>query len=244
MRAGVPASKCSLSTQQLDDDAITLMKEHSLEINCCSLSQLDTIGSALPGAKVGVRFNPGLGSGGTAKTNVGGPSSSFGIWHEQFDEVVALAKKHDLEVIRVHTHIGSGSDAEVWKRVSSMSLDLCERLGDSVKTLNLGGGYKVGRMAYETSTNLQEVGKPVTDNFKAYKERTGVELKLEVEPGTYLVANAGALVTKVQDVACTSGQQKGNDFLKLDAGMTDVLRPSLYGSRHPLVVVPSSAKIR
>merc|ERR1711871_1284192 len=67
MRAGVPASKCSLS-------------------------QLDTIGSALPGAKVGVRFNPGLGSGGTAKTNVGGPSSSFGIWHEQFDEVVALAK--------------------------------------------------------------------------------------------------------------------------------------------------------
>merc|ERR1711871_1095372 len=84
-------------------------KEHSLEINCCSLSQLDTIGSALPGAKVGVRFNPGLGSGGTAKTNVGGPSSSFGIWHEQFDEVVALAKKHQLEVVRVHTHIGSGS---------------------------------------------------------------------------------------------------------------------------------------
>jgi len=241
MRAGVPASKCSLSTQQLDDDAITLMKEHALEINCCSLSQLDTIGSALPGAKVGVRFNPGLGSGGTAKTNVGGPSSSFGIWHEQFDEVVALAKKHNLEVVRVHTHIGSGSDAEVWKRVSSMSLDLCERLGDSVKTLNLGGGYKVGRMAYETSTNLQEVGKPVTDNFKAYKDRTGVELKLEVEPGTYLVANAGALVTKVQDVACTSGKDKGNDFLKLDAGMTDVLRPSLYGSQHPLVVVPSDS---
>ena len=138
MRAGVPASKCSLSTQQLDADAITLMRDEGLEINCCSLSQLDTIGTALPGAKVGMRFNPGLGSGGTAKTNVGGASSSFGIWHEQFDEVVALAKKHDLEVVRVHTHIGSGSDAEVWKRVSSMSLDLCERLGDSVKTLNLG----------------------------------------------------------------------------------------------------------
>ena len=86
-------------------------------------------------------------------------------------------------------------------------------------------------MAYETSTNLQEVGKPVTDNFKAYKERTGVELKLEVEPGTYLVANAGALVTKVQDVACTSGKDKGNDFLKLDAGMTDVLRPVAYMGR-------------
>ena len=49
-------------------------------------------------------------------------------------------------------------------------------------------------------------------------------------------------MTKVQDVACTSGKaDKGNDFLKLDAGMTDVLRPSLYGSQHPLVVVPSDA---
>jgi len=241
MRAGVPASKCSLSTQQLDADAITLMRDEGLEINCCSLSQLDTIGTALPGTKVGMRFNPGLGSGGTAKTNVGGASSSFGIWHEQFDEVVALAKKHDLEVVRVHTHIGSGSDAEVWKRVSSMSLDLCERLGDSVKTLNLGGGYKVGRMAYETSTDLQEVGAPVTDNFKDYAKRTGVELKLEVEPGTFLVANAGALVSTVQDACTTSGKDAGNDFLKLDAGMTDVLRPSLYGSQHPLVVVPSDA---
>ena len=90
-------------------------------------------------------------------------------------------------------------------------------------------------MAYETSTNLQEVGKPVTDNFRDYKERTGVELKLEVEPGTYLVANAGALVATVQDVASTGAA--GHDFLKLDCGMTEVLRPSLYGAQHPLVVV-------
>lgn len=236
LAAGIAASKISLSTQQLDDDFGDLVKE-GLKVNACSLAQLEAFGAAFPGADVGVRFNPGVGSGGTSKTNVGGPSSSFGIWHEDFDEVAAIAGKHDLNVVRVHTHIGSGSDAAVWQRVSRMSLDLCERLGGTVETLNLGGGYKVGRMAYEQSTDLSVVGEPVKAEFEAYAERTGDELKLEVEPGTFLVANAGALVTTIQDVTSTKGSEAGNDFLKLDCGMTEVLRPSLYGAQHPLVVV-------
>ena len=56
--------------------------EEGLNVNACSLSQLEAFGKEFPGAEIGLRFNPGLGSGGTGKTNVGGPSSSFGIWHE------------------------------------------------------------------------------------------------------------------------------------------------------------------
>mmetsp|Transcript_22700 Transcript_22700/g.70173 ORF Transcript_22700/g.70173 Transcript_22700/m.70173 type:complete len:468 (-) Transcript_22700:63-1466(-) len=243
MAAGVPASRLSLSTQQLDDDAFELVRDHGLEVNACSLYQIEALAANVPGAKVGVRFNPGLGSGGTAKTNVGGPSSSFGIWHGEFAAVVDAAS--NLDVVRVHTHIGSGSDPAVWTRVARLSLDLCERLGDGVKTLNLGGGYKVGRMIGEVSTDLGEVGAPVKAEFEDYAKRTGVELGLEVEPGTYLVANAGALVSTIQDVACTKSGggpgEGGHDFLKLDCGMTDVLRPSLYGAQHPLVVVAADA---
>lgn len=93
--------------------------------------QIEALAANVPGAKVGVRFNPGLGSGGTAKTNVGGPSSSFGIWHGEFAAVVKAAS--NLDVVRVHTHIGSGSDPAVWTRVARLSLDLCERLGDGVR---------------------------------------------------------------------------------------------------------------
>ncbi len=67
---------------------------------------------------------------------------------------------------------------------------------------------------------------------------TGRSLHLEVEPGTFLVANAGSLVSKVQDIVSTGGG--GHEFLKLDSGMTEVLRPSLYGAQHPLVLVPSA----
>ena len=61
------------------------------------------------------------------------------------------------------------------------------------------------------------------------------QLKLEIEPGTFLVANSGALLCSVQDIVTTGAS--GHTFLKLDAGMTEVLRPSLYGAQHPIVVL-------
>ena len=69
-----------------------------MEFNACSLNQLETFGKLFPGGKCGVRFNPGKGSGGTGKTNVGGPSSSFGIWFEQQDKVKEIVAKYNLKV--------------------------------------------------------------------------------------------------------------------------------------------------
>ncbi len=62
---------------------------------------------------------------------------------------------------------------------------------------------------------------------------TGRELELEIEPGTYLTANSGALLSSVQDMTYTG--MEGHTFLKLDSGMTELLRPSLYGAQHPIV---------
>ncbi|MEM9282470.1 MAG: diaminopimelate decarboxylase, partial [Verrucomicrobiota bacterium] len=79
--AGVAAKKISLSAQELPDDLGELL-DAGIDFNACSLAQLDRFGQLMPGAEVGVRLNPGAGSGGNNRTNVGGPSSSFGIWHE------------------------------------------------------------------------------------------------------------------------------------------------------------------
>jgi diaminopimelate decarboxylase len=85
----------------------------------------------------GVRFNPGLGSGGTEKTNVGGPAASFGVWHEEKEHVQAIAAKHGVTIKRIHTHIGSGSDPRVWIKAASLSLALVEFF-DTVTIFNLG----------------------------------------------------------------------------------------------------------
>mmetsp|Transcript_21955 Transcript_21955/g.36769 ORF Transcript_21955/g.36769 Transcript_21955/m.36769 type:complete len:460 (-) Transcript_21955:200-1579(-) len=234
VRAGVDPTTISLSSQELPLNLKELI-DMGIDFNACSLHQLNSFGELFPGGKCGIRFNPGKGSGGTGKTNVGGPTASFGIWHELIGEVKDSVAKHNLNIERIHTHIGSGSDPEIWQTVSLLSLNLVKEFPDAV-TLNLGGGYKVGRMSYEASTDLSVVGEPVKQAFKSFAEETGREIKLEIEPGTFLVANAGALISTVQDKVTTGSE--GHTFLKLDSGMTEVLRPSLYGAQHPIVVHP------
>jgi len=234
VRAGFAPSSISLSTQELSDDFVRWVGEGVL-VNACSLAQLERYGERFPGTGVGLRFNPGLGSGGTAKTNVGGPSSSFGIWHGKKDEVKRILEAHSLTAERIHTHIGSGSDPAVWQRTARLSLALVREFPD-VRCLNLGGGYKVARTVDETGTDLLRIGDPVARALEEFAAETGRRIRLEVEPGTFLVANAGFLVARVQDIVDTGAE--GHRFLKLDAGMTEVLRPSLYAAQHPLALVP------
>eukprot|EP00929_Paragymnodinium_shiwhaense_P059825 TRINITY_DN2992_c0_g3_i4.p1 TRINITY_DN2992_c0_g3~~TRINITY_DN2992_c0_g3_i4.p1 ORF type:complete len:717 (-),score=208.90 TRINITY_DN2992_c0_g3_i4:384-2534(-) len=238
--AGVAPHKISLSTQELPDDYAAII-DSGAYINACSLNQLTRIGEARPGCKIGLRFNPGAGSGGNNKTNVGGPSSSFGIWHELADEVQAIVKKYNLNVVKIHSHIGSGSDPDVWVKVSTMTLNICKKF-PTATIMNLGGGYKVARMTTEKSTDMQVVGAPVKEVFEKFFKETGRKLHLEIEPGTFMVANACAVVSTVQDMTeTTKNCAEGMTFIKTDSGMTEVLRPSLYGAQHPIVIIPQDA---
>mmetsp|Transcript_42305 Transcript_42305/g.47269 ORF Transcript_42305/g.47269 Transcript_42305/m.47269 type:complete len:496 (+) Transcript_42305:131-1618(+) len=249
--AGIPPENISLSTQELPDNFADLIKM-GVNINACSVSQVERIGKAFAGTgqKIGIRVNPGTGSGGFSsstsgfsKTNVGGPASSFGIWYELLNDgtVPDIVSKYGLTVERIHTHIGSGSDPAIWQSVASKSLSFC-KIWSTVETLNLGGGYKVGRVEGEATTDLQKIGEPVADAFRQFAEENGGrELKLEIEPGTYLVAMSGGLVSTIQDKVFTTGEGS-HTFLKIDSGMTDVLRPSLYGAIHPMTIFPGSGK--
>ena len=231
--AGIDPARISLSTQELPANFAGLVNA-GISVNACSLGQLDLYGKAFPGQRVGLRFNPGLGSGGTNRTNVGGPASSFGIWHEHLDQAKALAAKHQLTVFRIHTHIGSGSDPAVWTRAASLSLKVAEAFS-TVTHFNLGGGFKVARMDKEKATDLQLIGHPLAELLRDFADRTERQLHFEIEPGTYLMANTGAVLARVQDIVNTGAD--GYTFIKLDCGMTEVLRPSLYGAQHPIDIL-------
>ncbi|MBM3277031.1 MAG: diaminopimelate decarboxylase [Candidatus Handelsmanbacteria bacterium] len=235
LRAGVPAAHLQLTAQQLADNLQELV-ERGVRFNACSLHQLCSFGQFFPGRELSIRFNPGLGSGHNNRTNVGGLSSSFGIWHEYLDQVLALQRDFSLQITALHSHIGSGSDPEVWQRCARMTLGIAARL-PQVQTVNLGGGFKVGRMPGEVSTDLQAAGRPIVEEFERFAREQGRKLLLEIEPGTFFAANAGAVVCTAIDVVDTG--PTGYAFIKVDSGMTEVLRPSLYGAQHPIAVVPA-----
>src|SRR5205085_1316021 len=87
----------------------------------------------------------------------------------------------------------------------------------------------------EASTDLADVGAHVQQELVAFRDRDGRALELEIEPGTYLVANGGFVVATCVDVVDTG--RDGYLFAKLDTGMTEVTRPSLYGAQHPIEVM-------
>ena len=238
MAAGISADKISLSAQELPVDLGDLIAT-GIVFNACSLSQLERFGQLNPGGHVGIRINPGAGSGGNNRTNVGGPSSSFGIWHGLIPQIKELLARYKLTAVRIHTHIGSGSDPEVWLKVAEMNFDIVRQFPDVV-TLNLGGGYKVGRMPNEKSTDLQVIGQPVKEKFEDFSIDTGRKIHLEIEPGSYLVANTCAILSEVQDLASTGPE--GYDFIKLNTGMTELLRPSIYGAQHLISLLQPKAQ--
>jgi diaminopimelate decarboxylase len=237
LRAGFAPGQIQLTSQMPSLRLAEFLKQGVL-FNACSLRQLEMLGQVAPGGEVSVRMNAGLGSGSTNRTNTGGPASSFGVWHEYLGDVKTVADTYNLRITRLHSHIGSGTDPEVWKRVTRMTLDLVAKLPE-VNTINLGGGFKVGRMPGEATTDLQDVGAHVRRELEAFRDRDGRALHLEIEPGTYLVANGGAVVATCVDVVDTG--RDGYLFAKLDTGMPEVTRPSLYGAQHPITVLAERA---
>ena len=122
-----------------------------------------------------------------------------------------------------------------------MSLDIAGEL-PQVETVNLGGGFKVGRMPDEPSTDLQDVGQHVRREVEEFRKRDGRSLHVEIEPGTFLVARAGAIVATCIDVVDTG--RDGYLFAKLDTGMPEVTRPSLYGAQHPIEVLANGREYK
>jgi len=233
LRAGFSPAAIQL-TSQMPSLRLAEHLARGVRFNACSLHQLGELGRVAPGREVSVRMNPGLGSGATNRTNTGGPAASFGIWHEYLGDVKTLAERYDIRITGLHSHIGSGTDPEVWKRATRMTLDLAAKLPE-VRVVNLGGGFKVGRMPGEPSVDLADVGAHVRQELIAFRDRDGRALHLEIEPGTYLVATAGYVVATCIDVVDTG--RDGYLFAKLDTGMPEVTRPSLYGAQHPIDVL-------
>lgn len=238
--AGVSPSKITLTGQEAPSDLDQLV-EQGVEFNAASLTQLEIYGSRFPGAEVSLRLNPGSGTGAAKRLVTGGPRSSFGIWHEYIGEAKNLIAKHKLRVKRIHHHIGSGHDPEAWVKISATTLDLSKHFGH-VPIINLGGGYRVKSLSHEQEFDYYEIADRLRKVFEAFAERTNNRPRLEIEPGTFLIANAGSLVTTVIDVVSTG--KDGYSFLKVNAGLTEVLRPAFYGALHPLVSVAASEGAR
>ncbi len=241
LAAGIPASRVALNSQQLPRDLVHTVRTQGVFFTATSLHQLEEYGRALPGTSVGVRLNPGQGSGASNRVTTGGKSAGFGVWHEYIPQLLEIAKQHSLTISKVHTHIGAGTDPVAWKQVAAVTLDLVKSFPDTT-VVSMGGGFKVARMPDETTADLKEIGRHVGGLLERFATETGRKLHLEIEPGTFLTALSGVLLSRVIDITDTG--KDGFTFIRLDTGMNDILRPTMYGALHPIAVLNDATEQR
>jgi diaminopimelate decarboxylase len=234
LEQGIPGEKISLSSQQPAHNLPELLAA-GVRYVATSQRQLELFAEAAQsGAHAGLRVNPGMGSGHNNRTTTGGLNSSFGLWHAYLPEVLALAQQHQLVIDTLHVHVGSGADPAAWGTVMDQALEIAARLPD-VTVLDIGGGYKIQRAEGEKETDMQEVAAVFANRLSAFAAKTGRQLHLEIEPGTWLVAHGGTLLAEIVDIVDTGAQ--GHTFLRINTGMNDFLRPTLYGAQHGIEIL-------
>ena len=186
------------------------------------------------------RLNPDVTPETIASLAVGAPASKFGMTADELTEAVALASSVPGLLVRgVHLHVGSQLRAvDAWRDAARRGLAVVALLRGSLPrfdTLDLGGGFPV-----------LAAGEPAPDPARFARELPALleaipadrrPMRLAIEPGRALVARAGVLVGRVLHVRDRGGRQ-----LVLDVGMTELIRPALYGARHEIVALTSMGR--
>ena len=191
-----------------------------------SLFPLEHWGDVFRGREIVLRLDLGRGLGHHEKVRTGGSGSKFGLPVDQLDAFLRLADTHGVTVRGLHAHLGSGIlDVKHWSEVYSQLATIAERIG-SVAFLDIGGGLGVPSHPGEARLDIAALEETLRKVKAAYPH-----YKLWMEPGRYLVADAGVLIARVT-------QQKGKGswrYLGVDTGMNSLIRPALYDAWHEIV---------
>ncbi|MFM0718302.1 diaminopimelate decarboxylase [Paraburkholderia strydomiana] len=218
----------------LDHATLAAVLEHRITVNAGSLDMLERIGRhASAGHRVWLRINPGFGHGHSNKTNTGGEHSKHGIWLDDVPRAIELVRRYRLTLVGLHMHIGSGVDYAHLSRVCDAMVDAVTGLGHDIEAISAGGGLSVPYREGEPRIDVDHYFRLWDAARQRIEAHVGHRVRLEIEPGRFLVAEAGVLVAEVHALSRRPTRQ----FALVDAGFNDLVRPSLYGSHHRMSVV-------
>ncbi len=175
------------------------------------------------GRRLWLRIDLGRGDGHHDKVKTGGKTSKFGLPLARLDEFLATARALDIRIVGLHAHLGSGVETpQHWKQVSDELGGLADQIG-TIESIDIGGGLPIPYAAEDEPFDLDAWAAGLAEIKAAYPA-----YRLVIEPGRYLVAESGALLTRVTQVV----EKQGIRRVGADAGMNALIRPALYDAWH------------
>lgn len=205
--------------------------ELGVHVNIDNLPFLERIGELYGGNQpVCVRLNPHIEAGGNKNIQVGHVGSKFGISILQFDEILEIVEKYDINVRGLHVHTGSDIlDVDVFLRGAEIVFERAVHFRE-LEFLDFGSGFKVAYYKDAPVTDIEELGERMSTAFKEFCADYGRKLQIWFEPGKFLVSESGHLLAEVNLIkpapACT--------FIGINTGFNHLIRPMMYDAHHDI----------
>ena len=235
---GLEPAEIVFTADLLDQATLLRVTELSIPVNAGSIDMLDQLGQHAPGHPVWLRVNPGFGHGHSQKTNTGGENSKHGIWHQDLPQAIEKIQQYGLTLVGIHMHIGSGVDYQHLEQVCDAMVQQVIALGQDISAISAGGGLSIPYQFGDDEIDTEHYYGLWNSARERIAAHLGHPVSLEIEPGRFLVAEAGVLIAQVRAVK-NMGRRH---YVLVDAGFNDLMRPAMYGSYHHISVLPADGR--
>jgi len=238
LSSGFTPDRILFTGTSVRNDELKMLADANITINVDSQSEMDRLLKISVPQILSVRVNPEVGAGHHSHCITAGPESKFGLWEEEVIQAYAIAQRARVERFGIHMHIGSGIlEVEPYVLAVEKLLKIAKRVHEEVgidfEFIDIGGGFGVPYKPEDKDLDLTEFSNKVVSMFKGKVKEYGLGKPfLFVEPGRYLVCDASILLTAVNTVKVTPSRK----FVGVDAGFNTLIRPTMYGSYHPILV--------
>ncbi len=224
--AGLDPSRILYTPNFAPRDEYAWGLEKGLQVTLDNLHPLRAWPELFAGAHLFVRIDPGKGRGHHEHVKTAGVHSKFGVPQFEIEELKRLVEAAGATVIGIHAHSGSGIlDPLSWRQVAAELVEVAEQFPE-VETIDLGGGLGIPEKPGDKAFDLDRLDDSLADFREAWPK-----YRLWIEPGRFLVAQAGVLLTEV-----TQTKGKGDmRYIGVGTGMNSLIRPALYGAYHEIV---------
>ncbi|MFP1961733.1 diaminopimelate decarboxylase [Lonsdalea quercina] len=235
---GTPDHEIVFTADLLDHATLERVAALNIPVNAGSVDMLNQLGAVSPGHPVWLRVNPGFGHGHSQKTNTGGENSKHGIWFGDLPLALAAIERYQLKLVGLHMHIGSGVDYGHLEQVCDAMVRQVIDFGQDLEAISAGGGLSIPYRYGEESIDTQHYYGLWNGARERIAAHLGHPVTLEIEPGRFLMAEAGVLVAEVRAVKAMGSRH----FVLVDAGFNDLMRPAMYGSYHHISLLPGDGR--
>lgn len=234
LRAGFKPNEIMFTPSCVDFEEIVAGVEMGVHINLDNLSVLEKFGKKYKGDySCCIRLNPHILAGGNYKISTGHGNSKFGISVFQMPEIIEIVNKYNININGLHIHTGSEiSETDVYLKMSEILFGIARDF-PSLKFIDFGSGFKVAYKSDDMVTNVYDLGLKLGKAFRDFYESYGRKLELWIEPGKYLVSEAGYLLVKTNVVKPTPSV----NFLGVNSGLNHLIRPMMYDAYHEIINV-------